>query len=454
VPPRRVSVMRSRPVAAPAALQMEFANTTGSAHAAAHPAAEQLSLLDHTLAQDAVTLLDTIAPNRDFTPVVDAAPMVGGVIFLLVGVLTIVLVVRYACCNRGRSSSEDDEATKEEEELHKPPPPAAVTALLTHESSSEVRTRVLCVGFLCVQYSAYALLRRYATGILHQTYSFSSVLGAGEAIKFVISLCMIARRADASESPAGPLHTRTSWLLMRSGKMAVPAVLYLAMNMLGFVSLQRVDAGTFAIVQQSKIFFTALFGRLFLGRVLSTPKWCALSTLVCGVVTLSLYANPDCAACFSEHAPHSSHAPKLLEGAYVVGVVAVALDSALSGFATIYFEKVLKTTILTVWDRNLQLSFWSMTIYLPWSFIEHADNPLAGWSWLTLLVALLGAVGGILVALVIKYADGLAKNMATASSIVITTACSHVLFDSPMNAAIVLGSLVVIISGYNYQSVK
>lgn len=40
----------------------------------------------------------------------------------------------------------------------------------------------------------------------------------------------------------------------------------------------------------------------------------------------------------------------------------------------------------------------------------------------TLCVALLGAVGGILVAMVIKYADGLAKNLATASSIVVTTA--------------------------------
>ena len=50
---------------------------------------------------------------------------------------------------------------------------------------------------------------------------------------------------------------------------------------------------------------------------------------------------------------------------YAVGVVAVALDSLLSGFATVYFEKVLKTTVLTVWDRNLQLAFYSMLIYGP-----------------------------------------------------------------------------------------
>jgi len=226
------------------------------------------------------------------------------------------------------------------------------------------------------------------------------------------------------------------------------------MNMLGFVSLRRVDAGTFAIVQQSKIFFTALFGRLFLSRSLSAAKWCALCCLVCGVTIISLHANPEY-ACFSATAPPKPGS--LIEGGpfqYTIGVVAVTLDSALSGFATIYFERVLKTSPQTVWDRNLQLAFWSMVIYLPWSLYDHPTNPFYGWSKLTVVVAAVGAAGGILVALVIKYADGLAKNLATASSIVITTACSHFFFGAPMSASIVLGSMVVIISGYNYQNVQ
>ena len=99
----------------------------------------------------------------------------------------------------------------------------------------------------------------------------------------------------------------------------------------------------------------------------------------------------------------------------MVGVLAVTLDSLLSGLATVYFEKVLKTTKLTVWDRNLQLAFYSMLIYVPWSVIDNPANPFKGWSAVTVIVALLGAIGGILVAMVIKYADGLAKNLATAS---------------------------------------
>jgi len=167
---------------------------------------------------------------------------------------------------------------------------------------------------------------------------------------------------------------------------------------------------------------------------------------------ISLHANPEY-ACFHAAAPPATGT--LVAGGpfqYALGVAAVLLDSLLSGFVTIYFEKVLKTTVLTVWDRNLQLAFWSMAIYVPWAVYDSPRNPFAGWSMLTATVAALGAVGGILVALVIKYADGLAKNLSTASSIVLTTAASHFLFGGPMSSSIVIGSLVVIISGYNYQS--
>ena len=58
-----------------------------------------------------------------------------------------------------------------------------------------------CVTFPCVQYSVYALLRRYATGVLKEGWSSASVLGVGEALKFTISLGMMAANEEGSESP-------------------------------------------------------------------------------------------------------------------------------------------------------------------------------------------------------------------------------------------------------------
>ena len=108
-------------------------------------------------------------------------------------------------------------------------------AVPAHQSEITPHRRLLCVLFLCLQYSTYALLRRFATGILHEDWSFSSVLGVGEMMKFTLSLSMIAREPEASKSPQGPLRKRVYYLILNSGKMAVPAGLYLAMNMLGFV---------------------------------------------------------------------------------------------------------------------------------------------------------------------------------------------------------------------------
>ena len=72
-------------------------------------------------------------------------------------------------------------------------------------------------------------------------------------------------------------------------------------------------------------------------------------------------------------------------------MLAVTADSCLSGFVTIYFEKVLKTTVLTVWDRNLQLAFYSMLIYGPWTIYDNPTDPFRGWSMVTVIVAVLAS---------------------------------------------------------------
>ena len=45
-----------------------------------------------------------------------------------------------------------------------------------------------------------------------------------------------------------------------------------------------------------------------------------------------------------------------------VGVVAVMLEALLSGLSNVYFEKVLKSTELSLWERNVQLAGYSLLI--------------------------------------------------------------------------------------------
>ena len=60
---------------------------------------------------------------------------------------------------------------------------------------------------------------------------------------------------------------------------------------------------------------------------------------------------------------------------YLVGLGACLGDVLLSGFVSIYFEKVLKSKASTysVWDRNFQLAVCSIAIYLPLMF--YGDRP-------------------------------------------------------------------------------
>ena len=51
----------------------------------------------------------------------------------------------------------------------------------------------------------------------------------------------------------------------------------------------------------------------------------------------------------------------------LVGLGAVMLEAVLSGYASVYFERILKSNDvqLSVWDRNVQLAFHSTWMYSP-----------------------------------------------------------------------------------------
>lgn len=65
---------------------------------------------------------------------------------------------------------------------------------------------------------------------------------------------------------------------------------------------------------------------------------------------------------------------------YMLGLAASLGDVVLSGFVSIYFEKVLKskTETYSVWDRNFQLSFWSILIYTPVMLYDNPTHPFIG----------------------------------------------------------------------------
>ena len=136
-----------------------------------------------------------------------------------------------------------------------------------------------------------------------------------------------------------------------------------------------------------------------------------------------------------------------------MGFGAVLAEVVLSGFASIYFERVLKSAdeVYSVWDRNFQLAVWSIAIYTPMMLRDNPTAPFAGWSAVAAVCAAVGALGGVLVALSIKHTDSIMKTIATTGSIVLTTILNASFLGGPFNLPILTGGLVVIVSVFNYN---
>ena len=287
------------------------------------------------------------------------------------------------------------------------------------------------------------------------------------------------------ESHPNSVSSVTRRLALTSAPMAVPAIIFLAMNLLSFVSLRRISASAFTLIQQSKLIFTAVLSRLILGKSISQVRWRALFTLLCAVLIICYETRPapppDCIARAASVAggrrglvesagtpPPGPEGKELQQAAgldeemrelsaarkaadYLLGVSAVALEAALSGFSNVYFERVLKSTSLSVWERNVQLAGYSLLIYVPMALSVH-PNLLHGWSALTWLTAFLGALGGILIGLVINFMDSISKNLALTVAIVLTAALDYLLVDGIMNLPIVSAAGIVVTSIVTYSS--
>mmetsp|Transcript_19110 Transcript_19110/g.48675 ORF Transcript_19110/g.48675 Transcript_19110/m.48675 type:complete len:370 (+) Transcript_19110:41-1150(+) len=289
----------------------------------------------------------------------------------------------------------------------------------------------LLLVLVCSQNALYSLLRRLSLGIHLTRASDSSVLAAQEMLKLIVAGVMVRRESSFAAGAAE--HGAIGFLGGHAGKMLVPASLFLAMNILGFLALRNMPAGMFAVLQQCKIVTTAVLSRLMLARRLSWSKWRALLLLLAGVVLITHEehgvinrAKVFAALALRSAPPSSPVAAAALplergQGSLVLGVSAVLLETVLSGFATVYFERVLKSTPLSVWHRNIQLACWSLLIFVPMAIYEsERHSPFAGWSALEALNALVGAAGGILVALCIVRFDSIVKSIAVAASIVLT----------------------------------
>ncbi|KAI8377516.1 nucleotide-sugar transporter-domain-containing protein [Radiomyces spectabilis] len=232
--------------------------------------------------------------------------------------------------------------------------------------------------------------------------------------------------------------------------MMIPSGLYALQNNLLYIALSNLEAATFQITYQLKILSTAIFSVLLLGRSLNRTQWFALTMLMAGV-TLVQTQQVMTAAVPDEPNSKDTH----FQNPWI-GLLAVLTSCVSSGFAGCYFEKILKTSTTSMWIRNIQLSlcgaFFSllgMMIYdLP---LIRAGGLFQGYDCMTWLVIINQALGGLLVAIVVKYADNILKGFATSISIIVSSIISFYLFAFQPTLGFIAGAIIVLIAMIIYS---
>lgn len=228
--------------------------------------------------------------------------------------------------------------------------------------------------------------------------------------------------------------------------MAVPALLYAFQKNLLFIAVSNLDAATFQVAYQGKILTTAFFVVLLLGNKLNSRQVVSLIFLLAGVALVQVSS-------LTESASKDNH---------TVGYLAVLGACFTSGFASIYFEWVLKFAgsagekpWFDLWTKNFQLAVFAsasaaLGVYL--SDELKGRSLFSGFTWLVWLVVLLQAFGGIMVALVIKYADNILKNFATSVSIVLSVIVSAFFLSFKITLLFSLGAMAVMVAVALYTS--
>ena len=226
-------------------------------------------------------------------------------------------------------------------------------------------------------------------------------------------------------------------------KLLIPAVLYTLQNNLQFVAASNLDAATFQVTYQCKILTTAVFAVLMLGQKLSMQKWGSLLILTAGVACVQIPSGSTPTT--------SAHG-----GSYAVGIMAVGIACGLSGLAGVYFEKVLKTGAATsIWVRNIQLSVGCLGIALMGTFVWDGQaisttGFFQGYNPVVVATVCMQALGGLIVAMVIKYADNILKGFATSLSVILSTVASVFLFDFVVTIYFLMGACLVFAATYLY----
>ncbi|KAL4912541.1 nucleotide-sugar transporter-domain-containing protein [Aspergillus aurantiobrunneus] len=348
---------------------------------------------------------------------------------------------------------------------------------------------------LTVQYTTFVLLVHYSrmmppTG--GKRYLTSTAVFFNEVVKLGISLTLALYEVSKSAPPSVPATSLLSTLAAAvfsgdSWKLAIPAALYTLANSLQYIALSNLQAATFQTSYQLKIVVSSIFGLILLKRSIPVRKWGLVLLLLVGVALVNVPVSGSDGLILENAAAHLDFPRSLEEWKSVkmqgqglhkrsatyegieediltatptmdraVGVLATLGSCVASGLSGVYFEKVMRDSAnsTSLWVRNVQIAVYSIfpALFIGVVFLDGEKiangGIFDGYNWVVWTTILVQAVGGVAAPFFASPAFADARNVASATTIILTSLGSVWLFEFEPTMTYLIGTFSVLVATY------
>ncbi|KAI4317263.1 hypothetical protein L6164_025149 [Bauhinia variegata] len=290
---------------------------------------------------------------------------------------------------------------------------------------------------LSLQYGAQPLISKRF--IRKEVIVTSSVL-ACEIAKVIFVVIFMAKEGSLNK-------VYKEWTLVgvltASG---LPAAIYALQNSLLQISYRNLDSLTFSMLNQTKIFFTALFTYFILRQKQSVQQVGALFLLIIAAVLLSIDEG-------SSKGSLNGNADQIL----FYGIVPVLVGSMLSGLASALCQWASQVRKRSTYLMTIEMSIVGSLCLLISTFKSPDGEAMKqngffyGWTPLTLIPIISNALGGILVGLVTSQAGGVRKGFVIVSALLVTAMLQFVFEGKPPSLYCLIALPLVVSSISIYQ---
>ncbi|KAG9451529.1 hypothetical protein H6P81_011494 [Aristolochia fimbriata] len=295
----------------------------------------------------------------------------------------------------------------------------------------------LYLVLLTFQYGSQPLLSKRFTS---RDVIVTSLVISCEVAKVICALFLLAKEGHLRK-------LLKEWTLVGSlTASGLPAAIYALQNSLLQISYKNLDSLTFSMLNQTKLFFTALFSYIILGQKQSVQQIGALVLLIIAAVLLSTGEGSGRGSSGSD-----------MDLVLFYGIIPVLVASILSGLASALCQWASQVKKYTSYMMTVEMSIVGSICLLASTYKSPDGDAIRhfgffhGWTLLTWIPIISNAVGGILVGLVTAHAGGVRKGFVIVSALLVTALLQFIFDGKPPSVYCLLALPLVVSSITIYQ---